>query len=338
MTTAHKDEWNHFIEQEEGEMMALELIESVILNSQKVIFAKQIDVQILPYTVNYAESLLTDFINFYYYQRDPGNVDATLWIPDEEPESVMIDSWAPAAVPIRKASKKLFLTSRGEAETIKDPTYVPIPTPKEKLKKEEPIKETVKTKPTPLRRKNPVSVPKAPARIPVPLTKKETSMPIDTAPAGLTSIVSEENKKIMAKMAGAAEEWTFDNTGRIVPVTPVGAWNPVQEVKYKVTAHTSLPPPPNPNPKKEKPKVRKEKEKERGFVEDSKLSIPLLADVMKIAPGVTLREGDVVKANALKEDEIPRRLDISSVKDGFGECLVGVLEEVIKGGAPNSIN
>ncbi|KAI8853252.1 hypothetical protein BC829DRAFT_383197 [Chytridium lagenaria] len=35
-----------------------------------------------------------------------------------------------------------------------------------------------------------------------------------------------------------------------------------------------------------------------GFVPDTVLDIPLLADTMRLAPGVTLREGDIVKRGA----------------------------------------
>jgi hypothetical protein len=63
---ANKDEWLHFIEEEDGEMFAFELIDVIILNSQRVLFEKQIDIQILPYTVNFAEQVLTDMINVLY--------------------------------------------------------------------------------------------------------------------------------------------------------------------------------------------------------------------------------------------------------------------------------
>jgi hypothetical protein len=63
MTFAHKDEWSHFIEQEEGEMMVLDFIEDTIVNCQKVIFAKQIDIQILPFTVKYAHEFIKDIIH-----------------------------------------------------------------------------------------------------------------------------------------------------------------------------------------------------------------------------------------------------------------------------------
>ena len=60
---ASKEEWFHFIEEEEGEMFALDLIEDIIFNSQKVLFAKQVDKQILPYTVHFAEEAMNDMIN-----------------------------------------------------------------------------------------------------------------------------------------------------------------------------------------------------------------------------------------------------------------------------------
>lgn len=65
---ASKEEWFHFIEEEESEMFALDLIEDIISNSQKVLFAKKIDAQILPYTVTFAEEAMNDMINVRYYE------------------------------------------------------------------------------------------------------------------------------------------------------------------------------------------------------------------------------------------------------------------------------
>jgi hypothetical protein len=61
---ANKDEWLHFIEEEDGEMFAFELIDVIIINSQRVLFQKQIDIQILPYTVNFAEQVINVLYTF----------------------------------------------------------------------------------------------------------------------------------------------------------------------------------------------------------------------------------------------------------------------------------
>lgn len=61
--SGNKDDWISFIEKEDGEMFAVNLVEDIIKNSRRVLFEKQIDAQILPYTVNYAKNLLMDMVN-----------------------------------------------------------------------------------------------------------------------------------------------------------------------------------------------------------------------------------------------------------------------------------
>ena len=60
---ATKDDWTFLIDQEEGELLILDLIEDIIQASQKVLFKKHIDVLILPYAVNFAKTSLLELIN-----------------------------------------------------------------------------------------------------------------------------------------------------------------------------------------------------------------------------------------------------------------------------------
>jgi hypothetical protein len=60
---ATKEEWISIFEQEDGELFATGLIEEVILKSQQILFKKHIDIQILPFTVEFAKQTLLDIIN-----------------------------------------------------------------------------------------------------------------------------------------------------------------------------------------------------------------------------------------------------------------------------------
>lgn len=60
---ASKEEWKGIIEQEEGELFVLSLIEDIIYESQQILFRKYIDIQILPYSVQHFHSTITELIN-----------------------------------------------------------------------------------------------------------------------------------------------------------------------------------------------------------------------------------------------------------------------------------
>ncbi|KAJ8324831.1 hypothetical protein BDV3_004784 [Batrachochytrium dendrobatidis] len=112
MTT--KEEWLQLVDQEEGESLALALVEDILQRSQHVLFEKHIDVQVLPYTVNFARDTLVSLVNYRFFRRDPGNIDPELWEQDEEPEPVHIDSWARGAVSTRTLSSHILRTEHSK--------------------------------------------------------------------------------------------------------------------------------------------------------------------------------------------------------------------------------
>jgi hypothetical protein len=60
---ATKEEWKLIIDQEEGELFVLSLIEDIIHESQQILFRKYIDIQILPYSVQYAHDAIRELVN-----------------------------------------------------------------------------------------------------------------------------------------------------------------------------------------------------------------------------------------------------------------------------------
>ncbi|KAJ1334581.1 hypothetical protein BSLG_007736 [Batrachochytrium salamandrivorans] len=107
---ATKEEWLQLIDQEDGESLAISLIQEILQRSQHILFEKHIDVQVLPYAVGFARDTLVSLINYQFFRCDPGNTDTDLWEPDDELEPVTIDSWARGAVPIRIISSDALRT------------------------------------------------------------------------------------------------------------------------------------------------------------------------------------------------------------------------------------
>jgi hypothetical protein len=60
---ATKEEWMDIIAQEEGERFVLALLEDIIHQSHQILFKKHIDVQILPFTVNFARDVIMDIVH-----------------------------------------------------------------------------------------------------------------------------------------------------------------------------------------------------------------------------------------------------------------------------------
>lgn len=62
---ASKDDWACLIEQEEGEILVLNLLDEIIERSHQVLFQKHIDAQLLPYAVCFAKNTLMDLIQVF---------------------------------------------------------------------------------------------------------------------------------------------------------------------------------------------------------------------------------------------------------------------------------
>ncbi|KAI8853251.1 hypothetical protein BC829DRAFT_430203 [Chytridium lagenaria] len=94
-----KDDYLAIVDQEEGELLAISLIEEILTRGQEVLFEKHIESQVLPYAVQFARDTILTIVQWEFFKRDPGDVDPQTWLPDEEPQPAIIDSWARGAVP-----------------------------------------------------------------------------------------------------------------------------------------------------------------------------------------------------------------------------------------------
>lgn len=60
---ASKEDWMQLIDQEEGELLVISLIQEIIQKSQALIFERHIDNQLLPYTVEFAKETLMSLVD-----------------------------------------------------------------------------------------------------------------------------------------------------------------------------------------------------------------------------------------------------------------------------------
>jgi hypothetical protein len=63
MTT--KEEWISIIDQEEGQKLALNIVEEVLSKTQSVIFQRKIEQQLVPYTLNYVKNTVLGVIQAF---------------------------------------------------------------------------------------------------------------------------------------------------------------------------------------------------------------------------------------------------------------------------------
>ncbi|KAJ3259320.1 hypothetical protein HK103_002518, partial [Boothiomyces macroporosus] len=250
-------------------------------------------------------------INYHFFTRDPGDNDPSLWIPDSEPKSISIDSWARAAVPIKPLAAHYNRTTEKDLETIVKeialPTYNPKKTePKKKTKQEVSMVKPIhppKLKPHPPKDK--------------PATRfSEVKIPrtVESANSELDRVIADENKRLLARINEKNDpkvDVTFDQSGLFqIGMEILGMDSFDSSVKIKIVgsekAKEEVKEPQIPLVKRGA--VRKQKQKTAisaqtnvdvandGYQDDPTLNTPLLADTMKVAPGVTLKEGESVRA------------------------------------------
>jgi hypothetical protein len=63
---ATKEEWNLILDSEDSQLFILSLIDDICERANKVLFDKQIDVQILPWAVKGTKQTLLDLIHVKY--------------------------------------------------------------------------------------------------------------------------------------------------------------------------------------------------------------------------------------------------------------------------------
>jgi hypothetical protein len=86
-----------------AELLAHEVVEEVIERGAELLYDHYIEAKCVPYTVDFTLSLLADTFEMYYLRHDVGEADD--WPEEREPQPCRIDTWARAAIPVKKKFK-----------------------------------------------------------------------------------------------------------------------------------------------------------------------------------------------------------------------------------------
>jgi hypothetical protein len=84
-----QEAWSYMLEQEDGELFCLSLIEEILQKSQQVLFQKRIDSQVLPYSSSFCKEICQGLVAYKFFKHDNGN-DLEIWEEDVEFEGMII--------------------------------------------------------------------------------------------------------------------------------------------------------------------------------------------------------------------------------------------------------
>ncbi|KAI9159533.1 hypothetical protein H9P43_008873 [Blastocladiella emersonii ATCC 22665] len=79
---------------DDGELIVVDLVEEILQRSQDVLFEKHISSQVLPYAVQYAKDTVLRLAMWEFFDEDTVDPSDPMWLPDEEPAPMPVDSWA----------------------------------------------------------------------------------------------------------------------------------------------------------------------------------------------------------------------------------------------------
>ncbi|KAJ3064743.1 hypothetical protein HDU98_011877 [Podochytrium sp. JEL0797] len=358
-------DWFMITDQEEGENLAVSIVESIVNRGQEVLFEKHIESQVLPYAVQFAKGTLLKIL---------------------QPHPAIIDSWARGAIPIKnplttKTTALMIPATKLEEST---PTFNSIEMISASTSAES-IVDSLADMAAPGRSRNVSAIRVSSSSASsvasrgskVCLREEEMARRTNTAGNSASSepeksvtaiterAIVEENKRVIARIQGLEREKAkvgvgYDSEGRILVVKKVGASKLfTQGVKTKVIPepHSThfKPTPPLAPPAESNPTFSKKMSFRKsivkmgdavptsqtvrfresqttvasrttldaessmsiqsmeagfgggGFVPDLTLDIPLLTETMRLAPGVTLKEGDAVKKGPNALNKVPNQ-------------------------------
>lgn len=360
---------------EEGEHIATEIMQEILEKSCDQMVSNYLDRIAVPYTVQLVTKDILDLIQFVFVGRDNGDVeveDVESWLPDEEPQSVVADSWARGAVPTRRRPLAI--------QDSEEPADVPAPPLQEKDKKRsaarspasqrakeaEDEKNKGKAKPT---------APSPPARaqggqarrrsqrggfsperalsqasavsdeISKELMEQALALRQVAAEQQKRSAIQEEMEETVRNLKQGGKDFTVDAfTGKVIQMKPVDVKRLPQrtmDVRVRIADEEPLVEEAPPEPKKKgysAPKKGKGKGKRGGgippgtFLQPDDQLGPMVED-MKPSGGVTLRQDDSIQRTDLKTlKERPSKAEFKRQLDAMGLTSVNDRDEGRGGG------
>lgn len=131
-------EWNTLVEVEDGEELVSELLGSIVGGVMDMIHQRHLEENIVPFSLNWAEHLMTNLIDWQFLVHDNGESksDEDNWLQDDEPARAPLDSWGRGSVPTRITE---VIT---EEDVILEPKREPEPIPNQQESSSEEVSES----------------------------------------------------------------------------------------------------------------------------------------------------------------------------------------------------
>ncbi|KAI9136912.1 hypothetical protein BKA69DRAFT_1128678 [Paraphysoderma sedebokerense] len=196
--------WFSILNQEESELFIHSIVEEIIQRSQDLLFEKHISSQVLPYAVQFAKNVIVEMIEWEFFLQDTEDHNSPIWKPDDEPEPIPIDSWAPFTIPLKTLSPAERQKLLENAET-----YARNASKKIANNNEEPKRNSHKaSRLSKTRRSTKIN------------DSSSLSSLLDSRDRLIAEKTEENNKKALARIAeiersGGKSEYTVDQDGRL---------------------------------------------------------------------------------------------------------------------------
>ena len=117
-----ENEWNLLLQEEEHESFCAGVLEELLQKTMDQCYQKYIERQLLPFTVETAKQALLEIVELRFLEKDFGEAESgytSCWVEDEEPDFVLLDSWAAGAVPYSVVAQEVPETATQSERSMK---------------------------------------------------------------------------------------------------------------------------------------------------------------------------------------------------------------------------
>uniref|UniRef100_A0A7S1NI88 Uncharacterized protein n=1 Tax=Eutreptiella gymnastica TaxID=73025 RepID=A0A7S1NI88_9EUGL len=343
---------------EEGQSIVVDIMHEIVDRASEQMASNYLDRMAIPYTVQVVSKDILDLIQFVFVGRDAGDQtqeDEDSWLPDDEPASVVADSWARGAVPTRRRPLIVDDGTASAVAAVKREEKARSSTKSPSARSDREKEEADKLKAARAKFAGP-SPPKAAGgrragggQTPGERTLSTASAPeeeysrelMDTAAALRVLQAKQEARMALATEMEAdvlalnsnGKDFTVDSvTGKVIQVKAVDTrWLPQRtlDMRVKIQDDEAVVEEPPPEPKKKgysaAPRgAAKGKRKGGGkfppgtFLQPDDQLGPMVEEVFP-SGGVTLRQGDSIKRSDFKSaKDRPSKADFQRQLDAMG--------------------
>eukprot|EP01028_Stygiella_incarcerata_P010932 TRINITY_DN593_c0_g1_i1.p1 TRINITY_DN593_c0_g1~~TRINITY_DN593_c0_g1_i1.p1 ORF type:complete len:508 (-),score=172.09 TRINITY_DN593_c0_g1_i1:94-1617(-) len=331
-TLSVESELQEMHEREDSLLYCQAIVDLLLRNAQESVFEREMDQKKIGFVVDSITQDLHTAIKLLFVKKDDGEKDVdgkhpSYWIPDEEPQPIPIDTWARGAVPLRrrmpmesgedvpKKSLSVASSRRSMRSNVsgrrKDSRSAVLSSDSAAAKRLQAVS------PTGFRKKSVDPSKKAGGE----KSSTTTAATRHLSPEELQALAEEEDRKELQRLHTQfkGKDFTYDYHGNPIEVLPVDydrLPNPRVQTKVSVNetqvAQQEIPPPEKRGTSKAASRSRVSRKKKsavsssgRAFRESTASRSPMVKDV-EAAPGVTLRQGSLVRTGPQKERDDKR--------------------------------